>query len=70
MGYASDNLAREARLWLVAAFPDMLRRDRELWGMRVCHVAWRFGVSVRDLGPDLQAVRVAADIRGRDGQIW
>ena len=33
---------------LVAAFPDMLRRDRERWGMRECQAAWRFGISVRE----------------------
>jgi transcriptional regulator with XRE-family HTH domain len=26
----------------------MLRRDRERRGMRECHAAWRFGVSVRE----------------------
>ena len=31
----------------MAAFPDMLRRDRERWGMRECQAAWRFGVTVR-----------------------
>jgi transcriptional regulator with XRE-family HTH domain len=32
----------------VAAFPEMLRRDRERCGMRECQAAWRFGVSVRE----------------------
>jgi Helix-turn-helix domain len=32
----------------VATFPDMLRRDRERWGMRECQAAWRVGVSVRE----------------------
>ena len=32
----------------MAAFPDMLQRDRGLWGMRECQAAWRFGVSVRE----------------------
>jgi hypothetical protein len=32
----------------VAAFPEMLGRDRERWGMRECQAAWRFGVSVRE----------------------
>jgi hypothetical protein len=62
----------------VPAFPYMLRRDRERWGMRECQAAWRFGVSVREyreleagesfptfegVGSDLQAVRMAADVR-------
>ena len=32
----------------MAAFPDMLRRDRERRGMRECQAAWRFGVTVRE----------------------
>jgi hypothetical protein len=32
----------------VAAFPDMLRRDRERWGMRECQAAWRFDVTFRE----------------------
>jgi hypothetical protein len=28
--------------------PDVLRRDRERWGMRECYAAWRFGVNVRE----------------------
>jgi transcriptional regulator with XRE-family HTH domain len=32
----------------MAAFPDMLRRDRERRGLRECQAAWRFGVSVRE----------------------
>jgi len=32
----------------VAAFPDMLRRDRERWGLRECRAAWCFAVSVRE----------------------
>src|SRR5712691_900481 len=35
-----------SRFGLMAAFPDMLRRDRERGGMRVCQAAWPFGVSV------------------------
>jgi len=35
-------------LSLIAAFPDVLRRSRERWGMRECQAAWRFGVSVRE----------------------
>jgi hypothetical protein len=71
---AASRLSRvRSTLSLVAAFPEMLRRDRERWGLRVCRAAWRCrcersGVSgarrrhslpdVRDMGPDLQAVRV------------
>jgi predicted transcriptional regulator len=33
---------------LVAAFPEMLRRDRERFGFRVGQVAWRLGVSIRE----------------------
>lgn len=32
----------------MAAFPDMLRRDHERWGMRVAEAAWRVSVSVRE----------------------
>jgi hypothetical protein len=32
----------------VAAFREMLQRDRERWGIRECQAAWRFGVSVRE----------------------
>jgi hypothetical protein len=32
----------------MAAIADMLRRDREPWGMRVPEDATRFGVSVRE----------------------
>ncbi|TMK37406.1 MAG: helix-turn-helix transcriptional regulator [Actinobacteria bacterium] len=32
----------------MSAFPEMLRRDRERWGMRECQAAWRFGLSVRE----------------------
>ena len=37
-----------SRLSRVAAFPDMLRRDRERWGMRGCQAARRFGVTIRE----------------------
>ena len=58
--------------------PTMLEHDRKQAGWSVEHAAWRLGVSVReyreleagdavaelrDVGPDLQAVRLAADIR-------
>jgi hypothetical protein len=64
----------------VAAFPDLLRRDRERRGFTVGQVAWRLGVKPQEyreleagerfprlqyVGPDLQAVRVAADVRQR-----
>jgi hypothetical protein len=32
----------------MAAFPDMLRRDRERWGLREAEAALRFDVSVRE----------------------
>jgi hypothetical protein len=38
----------------MAAFPDMLRPDRERWGMRECQAARRFGRSVRDY-PEIEA---------------
>ena len=37
---------RVGHLLSVAAFPEMLRRDRERWGMRERQAAWRFGVSL------------------------
>jgi predicted transcriptional regulator len=30
-------------------FSDMLRRDRERWGLRLARAAWHLGVSVADL---------------------
>ena len=32
----------------MAAFPTMLRRDRERWGISECQAAWRFGATVRE----------------------
>jgi len=37
---------RVGDLLSMAAFPEMLRRDRERWGMRECQAAWRFGASL------------------------
>jgi hypothetical protein len=62
----------------VAAFPDLLKKDRERRGFTIGQVAWRLGVKpqecreleerqtiarLRYLGPNPQAVRVAADVR-------
>jgi hypothetical protein len=73
---ATDSLRHMPRL---ASFPAMMQRGRKREGLRVCRAAWlgrgqRPGVSrdrgqraltdVRDLGSDLQAERVAADVRG------
>jgi hypothetical protein len=61
----------------VAAFPDLLRRDRERRGFTIGQVAWRLGVKPqeyreleagqgfaghRHMGSDLQAVRVATEV--------
>jgi hypothetical protein len=61
----------------VAAFLALLRTDRVRRGFTVGQVAWRLGVKpqeyreleagtrspgLRDVGTDLQAVRVAADV--------
>ncbi len=40
-----NSVSRVGDLPSVAAFPDMLRRDRERWGMGESQAAWRFGVS-------------------------
>jgi hypothetical protein len=32
----------------MASFHDVLRREREQWGMRMAEAAWRFGVTVRE----------------------
>jgi len=37
-----------SRLTYRESVPDVLRRDRERWRMRVAGAAWRFGVSVRE----------------------
>jgi hypothetical protein len=69
----------------LAAYPGMLEKDPRR-GFTVGQVAWRLGISpaeyrlleagepihdFRYVGPDLQAVRVAADVRRRDegGQV-
>jgi hypothetical protein len=57
--------------------PEMLQKDRKRAGWSVGQAAWRLGVNIREyreigsaaltdlrhLGPDLQAVRLAADVR-------
>jgi transcriptional regulator with XRE-family HTH domain len=37
-----------ARLSLVAAFPDLLKKDRERHGFTIGQVAWRIGVKPRE----------------------
>lgn len=63
----------------MAALPGMLEQDRKQAGWSVGQAAWALGVSIRehreieagrsitelrDLGPDLQPVRLAADVCG------
>lgn len=63
----------------MAMLPVMLEHDRRQAGWSVGRAAWRLGVSIReyrelearrplaelrDLGPDLQPVRLAADVCG------
>ena len=61
----------------MAAYATMMRRDRKREGLRECRAAWLLGVSVREYREleagtrsptfetsDMQAVRMAADVRG------
>jgi hypothetical protein len=67
-------------------FRKMLEDDRKRAGWSIGQAAWRLGVSVRelpgdrgrravtelrDVGSDLQAIRLAADVRGAlDDPVW
>ena len=64
----------------LAAYPGMMRRDRERLGLRECRAAWLLGLTVREyrtleagedallglagVGTDGRAVRVADVARG------
>lgn len=36
------------RVASLAAYPSMMRRDRERLGLRECHAAWLLGLTVRE----------------------
>jgi transcriptional regulator with XRE-family HTH domain len=56
----------------LAAFPQMIRRDREREGLRICRAAWLVGVSVReyreieagDRAPSLETYRRISTLYG------